>query len=402
MDNTPVELLLEKYLSGTLAETERQLLHTLLQDPAQRDRIAAIIDREMREHAFEATEDDQLLTLIQKNIKEKIRHPAQRDRSAFFTFRRVSIAAALVMAVLAAWWWTPRQAKQETVQQTAAPIDNDVQPGGQKAVLKLADGTEITLNNADKGTLAHQGEVKVIKQGDGSISYDPAQQATKEILYNTITTPRGGQYQLLLADGSKVWLNAASSLRYPVSFTGHQRKVELTGEGYFEIAHNTAMPFYVTVNGIEVQVLGTHFNINAYVDEPAIRTTLLQGSVKVVNRQSSNAVQPQSVILTPGQQATVSTTASEALQIGVLAANIEEVMAWKNGLFYFKSADLSTILRQAARWYDVDIENEEMIDQRFSGQISRNVNASQLLQILELTGKVRFGITGRKIKVKSP
>jgi ferric-dicitrate binding protein FerR (iron transport regulator) len=195
----------------------------------------------------------------------------------------------------------------------------------------------------------------------------------------------------VLADGTKVWLNAASSLRFPAAFAGKERIVELNGEGYFEVAKNASMPFHVRVHDMDVQVLGTHFNINAYTDETAMRTTLLEGSVQVSQGE-------QTQLLTPGQQAAASQNGQIQLADGV---DVEEVMAWKNGMFQFQGADLETILRQAARWYDIDVEYKQRISDRFSGQISKNVNLSQLLKILELTGKVHFEIEGRKIIVKS-
>jgi hypothetical protein len=267
----------------------------------------------------------------------------------------------------------------------------DIAPGSNKAILRLADGTEILLDSAHDGTLAQQGVVKIIKLNNGQLAYNPQKGKSEEILYNTITTPKGGQYQLVLADGTKVWLNAASSLRFPAAFAGKERIVELNGEGYFEVAKNASMPFHVRVHDMDVQVLGTHFNINAYTDETAMRTTLLEGSVQVSQGE-------QTQLLTPGQQAAASQNGQIQLADGV---DVEEVMAWKNGMFQFQGADLETILRQAARWYDIDVEYKQRISDRFSGQISKNVNLSQLLKILELTGKVHFEIEGRKIIVKS-
>jgi ferric-dicitrate binding protein FerR (iron transport regulator) len=216
------------------------------------------------------------------------------------------------------------------------------------------------------------------------------------LAYNTIATPRGGQYQLVLADGSKVWLNASSGLRYPTAFTGKERRVELTGEGYFEVAKNASMPFHVQVNQMDVEVLGTHFNINAYDDESAVKTTLLEGSVKVVKRETAN-VKENPIVLQPGQQAEMKPHSPLAINH---SPNIEEVMAWKNGLFQFKAAGIETVLRQAARWYDVEFVYKGNIPEKFSGQISRSANAEQLLKILELTGKVKFEINGKTIIVK--
>jgi ferric-dicitrate binding protein FerR (iron transport regulator) len=195
---------------------------------------------------------------------------------------------------------------------------------------------------------------------------------------------------LTLADGTKVWLNAASSLQYPATFSGKTRKVMLTGEGYFEVAKNTAMPFHVQVNTMDVEVLGTHFNINSYANESAIRTTLLEGSVKVEEGRQVRTLQP-------GQQAAVVT--NDEMKV-LDHADLEEAVAWKDGMFQFKGADIETVLRQAERWYDVQFDYKGGIAVRFSGQISRSANAEQLLKILELTGRVKFEIHGKTIVVK--
>lgn len=393
MQQPSLEDLLDKYLSGTLSEEERQMLNALLKDPEQQAKLAAMLDVELQEHVFEGIEDNNLLAQIQANIQTRISNERKPAKLLSISFRRIAVAAIFLLLAGGAvyWWLLPRKGTDAAiVQQTTPAPPKDIAPGGQRAILQLADGTEIKLDSAGDGMLAQQGKVKVIKQQDGRISYDRPEDKTAETLYNTITTPKGGQYQLLLADGSRVWLNAASSLRFPVCFTGAQRKVELKGEGYFEIAHIAARPFHVQVNNMDIQVLGTHFNVNAYTDEATARTTLLEGSVKVSEGATA-------VSLQPGQQAARTGNGQITVENNV---NIEEVMAWKNGMFFFKGADLETILRQAARWYDVDIDYEGKIAQRFSGQISRNVNASQLFNILELTGKVHFEIEGKKVIVK--
>jgi len=220
------------------------------------------------------------------------------------------------------------------------------------------------------------------------------------VLYNTITTPRGGQYQVMLSDGSKVWLNAASSLHFPTSFTGQQRIVELTGEAYFEVAHVSAvgeknkLPFIVkiiTASGArrEVEVLGTHFNINAYNDESVVKTTLLEGSVKMTQESGST-------LLIPGQQAQLNSNGD----VNILKdADMDEAIAWKNGMFQFKKVDIKTIMRQIARWYDVDIEYQKNVDEKFYAEISRNTNVSNVFRILEETGGVHFVIEGKKVVV---
>ena len=268
---------------------------------------------------------------------------------------------------------------------------DDVAPGGNRATLTLGDGSTIVLDSAQNGTLTQQGNTKIIKIDNGQLAYKVAKSnAGLEIEYNTVTTPRGGQYQLVLSDGSKVWLNAASSIRFPAIFTGSERNVEITGEAYFEVAHNAEMPFHVKVNDMDVQVVGTHFNINAYEDENVIKTTLLQGSVKVSEGNLNT-------LIIPGEQAGIEKTSNRImLKAGV---NLNEVVAWKNGFFYFEGLDFGTIARQLSRWYDVEVIYKRTIDDLFYAKIPRNTKLSVLLKALELTGKVHFEIEGKKVIV---
>lgn len=265
----------------------------------------------------------------------------------------------------------------------------DVAPGGTKAILQLADGSSIVLDSTNNGNIANQGQTKIIKI-DGQLAYNSAG-TNKEILYNTITTPRGGQYQLILADGSKVWLNAASSLHFPTNFTGKERKVTLTGEGYFEVAKNADMPFKVDVAGKgEVEVLGTHFNVNAYEDEDVMKATLLEGSVKVINGNKA-------VLIEPGQQATINEV-SNLITINK-SVNLEEVVAWKNGLFQFDDTNIKEVMWQIGRWYDLDIVFKGNVpDKRITGKIYRNVNVSNVLKLMEAL-KIHIEIEGKTIIV---
>lgn len=273
-------------------------------------------------------------------------------------------------------------------------LQNDIAPGGNKAILTLADGSKIILDSANNGAITKQGNMTVIKLNDGEITYSPETRNLKPetVAYNTITTPRGGQYQLVLADGSKVWLNAASSLTYPTAFAGKERKVTLTGEGYFEVAHDATKPFKVDVAGKEeVEVLGTHFNVNAYGDESFIKTTLLQGSVKV------NA-HGQSAMLKPGEQAQLETRNAK---LGTTDnVDLDQVVAWKDGYFSFQNANLEEVLRQISRWYDVEVFYEGDIPKRtFAGAMQRSLSLSQVLKLL-VQNKINFEVEGKKIIVK--
>jgi len=314
----------------------------------------------------------------------------------------IGVAAASVIILLLAgvFYLTKTEATQNRLvknERAASSLKNDILPGGNKALLTLADGSTIILDSAQNGTLSNQGNIKIIKLDDGQLAYDKsAVSGSTEVLYNTISTPKGGQYQLTLSDGSKVWLNAASSLRFPATFSGNERKVELTGEGYFEVAHNPSKPFIVTKNNVEIKVLGTHFNVNAYDDEDVIKTTLLEGSVRVTKGNKST-------LITPGEQAVVSNSSSTMFSINVKKdVDLDEAVAWKNGKFIFQDADIKSIMRQLEHWYDVSViyDDKEVTNEEFVGSISRNVNISQILQMLEKTGAVKFEITGRTVIVK--
>lgn len=376
-----------------MTEQEWKIFSQMLKEPEHESQLEAIIDTELKEHALEGEPDNKVLEGIQNHLQQHIKADGKRRPTFSLYLKRMAAAAvfALALAGVGYWWFVLKMPLKNEVAQANVPDKNiPIPPGSNKAVLKLGNGTEVMLDSLTEGMLLQQGQAKIIKSGNGQVSYKITGTTPAEIVYNTITTPRGGQYQLTLADGTKVWLNASSSLRYPSNFSGKERRVELTGEGYFEVARKESMPFHVKVNSIDVEVLGTHFNINSYKDESVIRTTLLEGSVKVTSGKQASR-------LKPGQEASVITNGDIKLQDDV---NTEEVIAWKNGMFQFKAADIETVLRQAARWYDIQIEYKGGISARFSGQISRSANAEQLFKILELTNKVRFEIHGKNIVVK--
>ncbi len=306
-------------------------------------------------------------------------------------WKYLAAASVLICILIGGYFWNNLEKKKDIAKTTTTNNKNDVQPGTEKAVLTLADGTKITLDNTANGAIAQQGNTVVMKE-DGLLAYNVDQaKSQKEILYNTLTTAKGEEYKsLVLADGTKVWLNSVSSIRFPTSFITNERIVEITGELYFEVAKNLSKPFKVRVNGMEVKVLGTHFNVNAYSDEAVIKTTLLEGSVKVVNGKSL-------AILIPGQQAQVSKDGKMNVESSV---DMDEVTAWKNGRFQFSGAGIEEVMRQIGRWYDVEIEYEgKPKEQHFRGGISRNVEASKVFKMLETTEAIKFRIDGKKIIV---
>ncbi|MBS0027618.1 FecR family protein [Chitinophaga sp. 22321] len=274
----------------------------------------------------------------------------------------------------------------------ASPAIKDIAPGGNRAVLTLSDGSQIPLDSANNGVLAKQGNTSITKLSNGQLAYNESGSTGDKVLYNTMSTPSGGQYQLILPDGTGVWLNAASSIYYPTAFTGNERTVTITGEVYFEVAQNEKMPFRVKAGNTTVEVLGTHFNINAYKDEPSVNTTLLQGTVQI------NANQQKQVIK-PGQQARV-IASNHGIQV-LDNVDLSQVMAWKKGFFSFNDADLPTVMRQLSRWYNVEVKYEGEIPQRlFTGEIGRDLTLSQVLKGLSKT-RIRYKIeNGNRIIIQ--
>lgn len=307
--------------------------------------------------------------------------------------RWIPAAAAILLLLSAGLYWFLQPTQQQSATIAGAPSPQHVVPGGTHAMLVLADGTELPLDSSGNGTLAQQGSTRITQAAGGQLRYTFPTAGTADILqYNTLRTPRGGQFQVTLADGTKVWLNAASSLKYPVAFDGAFRQVELTGEAYFEVATNAAMPFKVAVHNdsLEVVVLGTHFNIMAYTDERLVKTTLLEGAVKVNHKGNSRQ-------LRQGEAAQLDK------QKGVLSfeqqANTEEAIAWKNGLIQLEGNDIGSVMRMIARWYNVEVVFTAPVPAHFRGSIPRNVPLAQVLKMLEMTGEVHFEIKDRQIIV---
>jgi len=329
---------------------------------------------------------------IKLDILYKLNHQINAPKKGFKKYW-IAVAASLIFALGLIWLvsYKVHNASIELVQNSSADAKRPVMPGNNKATLTLADGSNIDLTDSRKGLLSKQGSVVIGKSGEGKIVYNAKEGEARSTaaLFNMISTPRGGQYQVVLSDGTKVWLNAASSIKFPTVFTGHERKVELTGEAYFEVAKNKDRPFKIAVEQMSIEVLGTHFNVDAYKDEGVIKTTLLEGAVKLVtgNHQA---------YLKPGQQATLNQ--QQSFNIG--SVNTEEAVAWKNGYFIFNNENIQSIMKKISRWYDVEVVYNGKVDERdFGGTVSRFDSVAEVLKSLELTGTVHFKIEGRKIIV---
>ena len=331
---------------------------------------------------------------------------ADRPIQRVHFLRRGGWAAASVILLLSAgaYLWT-HFTKDSPPSTTTIAGNPHIAPGKNGAILTLADGSQVVLDSLGNGLVATQNGARVLLKA-GGLTYAPTEAGNSEVTYNTITTPKGRQFQVTLPDGTSVWLNAGSSLRYPTVFTGPERRVSVTGEAYFEVAHNAQAPFKVSVNDkAEVAVLGTHFNVNAYDNEAAIHTTLLTGSVRVSTVADKAGEHQPFVVLKPGQQAqiphqgqAVGSVSPSAIKV-INHADINKVMAWKNGLFNFEGASLAEVMRQIERWYDIDIAYEKGVpDIAFEGKMTKDVPLKDLLVMLERSD-IHFKIDNRKLIV---
>ena len=404
-----LEELLAKYSENTVNEAEFDELCDLIRKSENEAVIKTKLVSDLQQSPEVKLDKNQLDKILNKVLHRDAPVYVMQNRK-ISGFARIAAAAVIVLLLsIGGYFYFNGSSQKQLVTDVQQPLKNDVAPGGNKAVLTLADGSQIVLDSAVNGTLTQQGNAKIIKLKNGELAYNSSTEKPTEVLYNTITTPKGGQYQVVLADGSKVWLNAASSLKFPATFTGKERNVELTGEGYFEVAPLTPKggqgktPFIVYIaspsgneRGMKVQVIGTHFNINAYHDEATIKTTLLEGSVKV-----QSTVTDQSAILKPRQQAQLLITNLPTGQAGyklqtINNVDVNEVMAWKDGFFEFEHMEIPAIMRQIERWYDVSIEYKHTGGKEtFGGRISRNLSLSKLLKLLD----VRFRLEGNKLTV---
>jgi transmembrane sensor len=374
MQHKEAKELLDKYLAGTCTPAEKMLVeraYNLTIKPGQQeiptDRYAQMKD----------------------SMWDVISQLSAPERKVVRIWPRVAVAASILFCLVTGSYFYQKYTGPSQVITGLT----EVTPGGNKAVLTLADGKKVSLTDALNGEVSRQSGATITKTANGELVYTAAGQSngTTRVEYNTVETPNGGQFLVQLPDGSKVWLNAASSLKFPADFGGLDRRVvELTGEAYFEIAKDKSRPFIVKTDSQQVQVLGTHFNVNAYHDEPDVKTTLLEGAVKVA------AINGQAIVLKPGEQAVW-----QAKQLNVQVADLDEAIAWKNGYFRFNDEKLQSVMRKLSRWYDVEVKyvgNPSM--EEFTGKISRNKNISQVLKVLESTKAVHFKLEGRRITVQ--
>jgi transmembrane sensor len=401
-----IKLLFKKYLAKQCTIAEEQELLDLLYAEEQGGLFKELIDAELQQEPEPGFKDiphiREELDLVRKQVMQQTGLVAPEpvlirksvSSRSFLSGRWLSVAALLLLCAGTALFFYLQNAAVE-------PQFSAIVPGSHKAILTLSDGSKIVLDQAAKGSLANQAGVQITKSNEGQLIYSVmAQQEGGSVagsadLTNTISTPKGGQYQVNLPDGTKVWLNAASELKFPLSFAKlRERRVELHGEAYFEVEKDASKPFIVKSDRQYVQVLGTHFNINSYADEKETKTTLLEGSVKVSPIHGRDADQ---VVLKPGLQAQL---IAGTKQIKVMHVDVQAEVAWKNGQFFFEDEPIENIMKQIARWYDVEIVyQDDLSGKTVWGSVTRYASVSKVLSILELTGGIHFKVEGRRITV---
>ena len=395
MDKERFLYLLEKHFQKTISLAERQELSRMMSGLQHDAALEEWMHEKWRSFSTEEKlpeeEAAQYFESITAAVDEMDEGKARSHHSGItISGRWLSIAAVLLIALTGTLTYIfIRKDTGKPKEAVAALIPKqDIAPGGNFATLTLGDGSRVVLDSSVAGVVARQGNTKVLKLGNGEIKYEHSKN-TGRVFYNTMATPAGGQYHLVLPDGTGVWLNAASSITYPTAFSGRERNVSVTGEVYFEVTKNAAMPFKVKSGEQTVEVLGTHFNVNAYDNESAVKTTLAEGKVKVTDKDKT-------LLLQPGQQ--VQNNRSGNLSL-ISHPDMEETLAWKDGLFRFNGTDIETIMRQVARWYNVEVIYKDKISEQFVAEIPRSVKVSKLLELLELTKQVHFIINKRTITV---
>lgn len=377
---------IERYLEGTITPDEWAILQQLMLQPENQQMLEELMDMQLSARAGSGITYPSVVERLKADLLAKAQqHLASSPQSIklipFYkrTWLRYAAASVLILTIGSVTYFLTVKTPSTPASAPVAQQAKDIAPGANRAILTINNDQHIELDSAKNGISI-----------SGNITYSDGQKIASAGKLVQLATPRGGQYQATLPDGSLVWLNAASSIRFPSEFSTEERRVEVTGEVYFEIAKDASRPFTVVGGGQEILVLGTSFNFNAYDDEDFVATTLLEGSVKISLPMGTSAK------LSPGQQCRLNR--NNSLKV-VNTINTSEVIAWKNGLFQFRNASVESIMKQIARWYDIEVVFESGTSQQIDGSIPRNTQLSNVLRILELTGKVRFKVDGKKVTV---
>ncbi len=398
MNKDKISHLFHKYFSDLTTEEENRELARLLQQADIKSDVEHLMEEAWStfhagENIFDPDLSKRMLRQILEETPEEPGLSLSSQRNIFW--KTAAAAVAFAFCIGAALYYN--HSYRQTPVTSPIPDNNigqDVLPGTHKAFLTLADGRDILLDQASPGLLTTEGNTRIIKEEDNRLSYQVASgNKSPKTAYNTLRTPRGGQYHLVLPDGTQVWLNAASSIKYPVAFTENSRNVQIEGEVFFEVTplrrKKGKVPFIVTARNVSVEVLGTQFNVNAYSDEREIKTTLLEGSVKVSTAKSTG-------LLNPGHEASVIGASTD---INISKTNTDQAVAWKNGYFQFREASLQDIMRQLSKWYDLNVHyNGKLPAKKFTGEIPRSATLLQVLEILEIN-QVKIRITGKDVYI---
>lgn len=375
--------IIKKYLKGKASDSEVSFLEKYYNHFEKESSFTwrlSVNDKENLERELFAG-------ILQKTTKKK----KIFQLSKICWYKQAAAALILLFIGLGTYYnFIATNDSETTVITTPVLAKKDLPPGGNRAILTLSNGSTVVLDSTGNGFVTQQSNTQIVKTAKGQLSYTTLNQNSKELVYNSVSIPRGGQYQLVLPDGTKVWLNAASSIRFPVAFVGKERKVTITGEAYFEVAKDKKKPFIVSSANMDVEVLGTHFNVSAYAEESIVKTTLLEGSVKINNKKSE-------FYLVPGQQSQLNNSGQFSIKNNI---DVDKEIAWTKGKFQFNSNTIQEIMLQLSRWYDVEVIYQGKVSsETFSAIIKRSSNISQVLKLMEASG-VKFDIEGKKIYVK--
>ncbi|WP_341834595.1 FecR domain-containing protein [Chitinophaga pollutisoli] len=386
MSNARIHYLVNRFMEGACSGDERRELAEWVNQSGSDTAVQAVLEEAWRNYE-PADADRQAGAAAMDRVYARLSKETDRSRHHIAWWKPAAAAAVLLLAGLGIWQGT--KSPPLPIAQAQQDHTDDAMPGGEKAVLTLSNGRQIVLDSAADGLLAQQGGATINKLSNGQLVYDDGEApGAGEVMYNTMTTPRGGQYRLTLPDGTKAWLNSASSVTFPTAFVENTRSINITGEVFLEVARDEKKPFTVKANGVEIAVLGTHFNVNAYPEEGAVRTTLIEGKVKVSSAAGARTI-------APGEQVQAGAGKLEVRR----NVNLDEVTGWKNGRFVFEGASITQVMHQLSRWYDMETDGANPVDDRFYLDVPRSKKLSDVLKALELTGKVKFKIEGKKIIV---
>lgn len=371
MDKKEAKEILKKYNQGTCSPEEKEWVESWYLQIVGNSKQEGVSDLDMPS--------------LQKDIWHQIVASRPIEKSKKKIYIRIAAAASLFIVIGLSFYFFQQNATDVSLDKKR--IISQIQPGGNKAMLTLSNGTKINLADLEDGASVKEQGLRISKRSNGELIYEVVGEnnTTKG---NTIETPIGGQYQVVLPDGTKVWLNASSALEYPLNFSGNERRVVLRGEGYFEVKSDKTKPFRVVSENQIIEVLGTKFNINTYKDESSMKTTLLEGSVRIYVNGTNK-------LLKPGEQARVLGD-----NIEVEKVDSEQATAWYRGDFAFEGTELQAIMRQISRWYDVEVVYRgDIANLKFGGSISRSKDIKEVLKVLSLTQSVNFKLEGRRVFV---